>query len=87
MDIEGGEPAALRGMQELSRRSPTLRMVMEYDLGNLERAGATRAELRDALVALGFRTAHVVEQGMKRFPLSGPLPATRATYDLLLTKA
>lgn len=84
MDIEGGELAALEGMRELVRRNPDLKIIMEYDLENLRRAGASRESLGAVLQELGFSEGYVIEQGMKPFRVPDGLPRTRATYDLLL---
>ena len=37
MDMDGSEPLAIQGMTELIRRSPNLRVVAEYEPGNLKR--------------------------------------------------
>ena len=86
MDIEGGEMAALEGMRELSRRNPHLALIMEFDLANLRRAGATAEAVATILQELGFGTGNTIEQGMKPFSVSAGLPRTDATYNLLLKK-
>jgi len=86
MDIEGSEGAALAGMRELSRRSPEMRLIMEFNLMSMQRAGTSRNELLDLLMDLGFRRGHIIEQGMKPFSLPDGFPNTQAVYNLLLVK-
>lgn len=86
MDIEGGEKAALEGMRELSRRNSQIQLIMEFDLANLRRSGATREALATVLQSLGFSTGYIIEQDMKPFPVPQGLPRSRATYNLLLKK-
>lgn len=86
MDIEGGEKTALEGMRELSQRNPGLRLIMEFDIGNLRRSGATVEGLAAVLTELGFRTGHVIEQHLRPFSIPQSFPRSHATYDLLITK-
>lgn len=86
MDIEGGEKAALEGIRELSRRNPQLQLVMEFDLANLRRAGASREGLATVLQELGFRHGYIIERGMKPFSVAQAFPRSHAVYNLLLKK-
>jgi FkbM family methyltransferase len=86
IDIEGSEFAALVGMKELNQRNPHLQLVMEYDVANLRRAGATPEALDALLCEMGFLHGYVIEQNMKSFPITNGLPRSHATYDLLLKK-
>src|SRR5438046_4744577 len=65
MNIEGGELRALYGMRQLSRRSPTLQLVMEFNPTALHRAGASKGELDGTLKDLGFRRGQIVERGLE----------------------
>lgn len=60
IDIEGAERTALQGMVELSRRTPDLRLVVEYFPPCLETAGVTPQELLDTLAELGFHRISVI---------------------------
>ena len=89
MDIEGSEKAALEGMRELSQRNPHMQVIMEFNLDTLRRAGATPNALFAVLLELGFHNGHIIEQGMKPFPVAQAveaLPKTGAIYNLLLLK-
>ena len=61
-DIEGGEPAALRGMAESSRRWPELRLVVEFSRRALTREGRPATELFDVLRSLGFKFVRSTER-------------------------
>lgn len=54
MDIQGGEPFALRGMQALLARSPKAGLFTEFWPYGLRRAGVDAADYLDALARLGF---------------------------------
>lgn len=84
MDIEGGEEAALIGMRELRRRNSSMRLIMEFNLGSLRRAGASPSSLAASLLDTGFSRGRVIEQGMKTFSVSDAFPRSRATHNLLL---
>jgi FkbM family methyltransferase len=86
MDIEGGEAAALRGMKMLSARNPALRLVMEFNLTAMQRAGETPAGVASLLRELGFETGYVIEKGLQPVTISRGLPVSHALYNLLLTK-
>ena len=65
MDIEGGEPRALHGMEAmLSSRRP-LKIVMELNPEALARSGTTPAEIIASLKQKGF-TAYGILRGGKR---------------------
>jgi FkbM family methyltransferase len=54
MDIQGAEPAALRGMERLLARSPNARVLTEFWPKGILRAGGVPEELPAQLRALGF---------------------------------
>jgi FkbM family methyltransferase len=68
MDIEGAEPAALRGMTELSRRNPRLMLAIEFNAPVIERAGEDPRALFSQLRGLGFTTFRVADY-RRTFPL------------------
>ncbi len=86
MDIEGSEAAALRGMGELTRRNPGLRLIMEFNLTAMRRAGVSRDELVGILMEMGYQRGQVVEQGLRPFALPDGFPDGEAVYNLLLVK-
>ncbi len=86
MDIEGGEHSALRGMKELSQRNPELKLIMEFNRSNIERAGTTPEEIADTLFERGFRRGYIIERGMKAFPVNREFPKEQVNYNLLLEK-
>lgn len=65
MDIEGGEPQALRGMTETFRANPALALVMELCPGNLQEAHVTPEALLAQLHDLGLRTFAITADGLK----------------------
>jgi FkbM family methyltransferase len=65
MDIEGGEPAALRGMATTLRASPNLRLFVEYEPLALEAAGESPEEFLHALKSL-FGNISVIDESDRR---------------------
>jgi FkbM family methyltransferase len=86
MDIEGGEHSALRGMKELSQKNPELKLIMEFNRSNIERAGTTTEEIAYTLFELGFRRGYIIERGMKAFSVNHEFPEEHVNYNLLLEK-
>lgn len=54
MDIQGAEPLALRGMEQTLRRSPNVRMIMEYSPGAMHFTDVTAGEVLARFEAMGF---------------------------------
>ena len=70
LDIEGGEPAALRGMRETIRRAaPNLVVFAECNPELLERAGSSPADLLATLRDLGLETSWIDEARKETRPL------------------
>ena len=70
MDIEGGEPAALRGMAATLRASPNLRMFVEFEPPALEAAGESPEEFLGHLQLI-FEDVSLIDEGQCRLvPLS-----------------
>ncbi len=86
VDAEGSEGLVLDGMKATSSRNTGLRLIMEFNLNALRRAGTTPLEIRDHLIGLGFRTAYVIEQSLRPIDISDSLPASGLIYNLLLAK-
>jgi len=85
LDVEGAEWAALVGMTELSARNPGLKLIMEFNSATMQVAGKTPADIRDALIKLGFRQGQFL-QNQLTVSLAQPLPRTDLVCDVLVTK-
>lgn len=73
MDIEGGEPAALRGMIATLQASPDLTMFLEFEPKALEAADESPDELIEFLKSY-FQTISVIDERQRRLvPLSGAI--------------
>lgn len=70
MDIEGAEKDALEGMAELSRRNPSLKLVVEFSPPNLQAAGTSPEELFQVLRDLGFTRVAII--GRSLIPVGEP---------------
>jgi FkbM family methyltransferase len=86
MDIQGSEAKALRGMAELSRRNPGMKVVVELGRLNLELVGSGVEELETALLDIGFRDGLVLEREGHRLNVADGLPRTNTVYNMLLWK-
>ncbi len=75
MDIEGAESRALRGMAELSRRNPDLKLIIEYSLPNLQAAGIAPQQLFDVLKHVGFRRKSIISRQL--IPVDTPADIPR----------
>jgi len=78
MDIEGGELAALRGMQEFLRRSPDVKLLIEFCPWILQTLGTKPEAFLEALQGLGFRLS-VVHPG-------GPVPLEEVEMPKLIQR-
>lgn len=92
LDIEGAELAAFRGMSELARRNPEMKLIFEFHMGNLERTRTAPEALFDALGALGFDRFTVLFRTRQRFELPRELPrlvelAWRGNLNVLAERA
>lgn len=64
IDTEGNEYGVLMGMRDLVKRSPNLKVVLEFWPDGLELAGHNSAELWDLLVHMGLWPTKIInEQG------------------------
>lgn len=81
MDIEGGEPAALRGMANALSASPNLRMFVEFEPPALEAADESPDEFLRQLESL-FEDVVVIDESERRLvPLSeARLSTTQSLY-------
>jgi FkbM family methyltransferase len=86
MDVEGSERVALLGMKELSRRNPSLRLIMEFNLDAMGRLEISTQMLTSTLKELGFREAYLIEKRLRSLSMKDSLPESRIVHDLLLVK-
>src|SRR6266581_448691 len=83
---EGSEALVLAGASRVAARNPDMKVIMEVNLRALERAGTTSRDLTELLTRLGFRTACVIEQGLRPINLDDELPSSGLIYNLLVSK-
>ncbi len=63
IDAEGAEPVILRGMQQLIRRSPSIKIFIEFAPVHLVRAKEDPQAFLDELREQGFTIEEVCEPG------------------------
>jgi FkbM family methyltransferase len=85
LDIEGGELAALRGMEGLFAAAPPRALFLECNPALLERAGTSREELVAWLVAHGYAVEWIDEPRGGTAPLTEPW--TEAYVNLRCVRA
>jgi len=66
MDVEGAEPLALEGMQELIRRSQPFKLVVEFAPDALKFGGNEPRRFLDRLSDLGLHVESIEENGSQR---------------------
>ena len=86
VDAEGAELAVLNGMGGVSRRNADLKLIMELNAPALSRQGVELRQIASKLCDLGFTRGSLIEHSSNEFQLPDGLPATKATYNLLLLK-
>lgn len=85
MDIEGAEPAALRGMKELIAHSPRVKLIVEFGPQHLAAAGVEPSTFIQELQDAGFRIRLIDdEQGLLPMDLSCLLKGIKGPYVNLL---
>jgi FkbM family methyltransferase len=85
LDVEGAEPRVLAGMKSLAERNPRLKLIMEFNLIALKRAGCTPARLSAILIDLGFRTGFILD-AEREVNLAQSLPVSHIVYNILLSR-
>jgi FkbM family methyltransferase len=70
MDIEGAEPRALKGAQQLLHHNKKLTLITEFCPANLRAGGTEPEEFLDLLSSFGFRWAAIGKGGelLPKFP-------------------
>lgn len=69
LDIEGAEEPAFRGMRELVRRNPDLKLIFEFHMGNFDHFGTSPRAMVDTLLELGFNRFDVLYRKRLTFEL------------------
>jgi hypothetical protein len=71
MDAEGAEPFIFKGMKNVIKNSPTLKIIMEFAPSHIEAAGESPRDFLRYLEAMGFKiklidrgSGQLVETGM-----------------------
>jgi FkbM family methyltransferase len=54
MDVEGQELRTLKGMEELARRNPRMRIIFEFNAGQLKRCGVSAEDLFSHVRQMGY---------------------------------
>ena len=70
MDIEGGEPRALLGMEKILASEHPLSIVMELNPEALERSGATPEGVITSLRQKGFEAHGILRGGVRSAPIA-----------------
>ena len=86
IDAEGSEALVLTGTSRVAARNPNLKVIIEVNFRALKRAGTTSRDLTELLTKLGFRTACVIEQGLRPINLNDELPRSGLIYNLLVSR-
>jgi FkbM family methyltransferase len=84
MDIEGAEIGALRGLRGTIGRSPTLKLVMEYNPAALKAFGHEPEAAMNEVQAFGFAQVQVIEAGGVLTNLTGMETAVASLTQQLI---
>lgn len=60
LDIEGAEKMALIGMEEVLKRNPNLKLIIEFNLNNLKRLNNNPKNFLELLLKLGFGKNYIL---------------------------
>lgn len=74
IDIEGGEKPALEGMVQMSQRSPSLKLIVEFNVTALRAAATTPDEFFAAVHACGFTRISVIGERHRVLRLPTDIP-------------
>ena len=89
MDTDGSEPLAIQGMPQLIQRSPDLRVLAEYEPGNLKRYLSHPLDFITIAEQHGLRLAAILDSDKGRLPTLNLDPlkhlADAMNLDLLFT--
>jgi len=89
MDMDGSEPLAIRGMTKLIRRNPNLKVLAEYQPGNLKRYLSDPLDFITIAEEHGLNLATILNSDTGRLPQLDVAPLKQLTdnenLDLLFT--
>ncbi len=68
MDMDGSEPLAIQGMVQLIRRSPNLRVLAEYQPGNLKRYLSNPLDFISIAEQCGLKLVAILDSDKGRLP-------------------
>ena len=87
MDVEGHEGLALRGMQQLLKRSPNVKIMMEFGPEMMARAGVGAEEILAMLGGIGFNIWLIGAAGeLHATSVNDLLAASSAIQNILLAR-
>ena len=69
IDVEGAEVEVLEGMRETIRRSPNMKLIIEFNPSNQMKAMGTCGRFFDTLLKLGFRRFYAIRHGLQTVQL------------------
>jgi hypothetical protein len=84
MDIEGEEPAALRGMRETLKRSPGLELFVEWNPATLRAAGHDPTRFAEELAST-FEDVLVIDEDRRTLVPLGQVDVSRRVNLLCRT--
>jgi hypothetical protein len=86
IDVEGAEPAVLRGMQQTLKRNPHLAIVAEFAPQHIARGGVSPPVFLEELVRSGMR-ARIIDDVTGELTAAQPsVVLSRENTNLLLTQ-
>lgn len=91
MDVEGQELRTLKGMEAMARRNPELRIIFEFNAGQLRRCGVTPAALFSQVQRMGYSSYSMLFRESVPFSLPADWKrleqaAERANVNVLATR-
>jgi FkbM family methyltransferase len=91
MDVEGQELPTLRGMEELARRNPEMRIIFEFNAGQLKRCGVRAEDLFSQVRRMGYPNYFILFRESVPFSLPADWSrlqqaAKRANVNILATR-
>lgn len=73
MDIEGGEPIALKGMTGVFQNNPEVKLILEFNPECLRLGGLNEMEILRELFGLGLEISVIRQSGLERVDANKPL--------------
>jgi len=69
IDVEGGEPAVLRGMRKILKANSSIQLVMEFAPAWILAGGVDLKNFLEEITALGFKISIITKDGLEDFLL------------------